>query len=89
VAEGIAGCPPLSQEKPSGNAGSFLNSLREAGQQYVVITNVIKKNQVLMFEHRNAAFRYLQEAHASTAVCDRTVRWSVTYLVDKADVPTP
>jgi hypothetical protein len=63
-----------------------LNSLREAGQQYVTVTKVHRKDQVLMYLHTNPLIRRMDEALAANAVCDRTVRWSARYLIDKAAV---
>lgn len=75
------------QSVDSGNDRSFLMSLCEAGQQSVTVTGVYKKNVELMFMHANSAIRYLEEAVTATAACDKTIKWSVTYLVDKvADI---
>ena len=60
-------------------------SLCEAGQQFVTVTKVHKKSVELMFTHTNPEIRYLEEVLAAPAACDRRVRWSIRYLVDKAD----
>lgn len=60
-------------------------SLCEAGQQYVTVTEVHKKNVDLMFMHGNSAIRNLDEAVTARNACDKAIRWSVTYLVDKAE----
>lgn len=84
VAEGIAGSAPPTHDPETWDDRSYLMSLCEAGQQYVAITRVHKKNVELMFGHRNPAIRTLDEAVTAPTVCDRTVRWSVRWLVDKA-----
>ena len=81
MAEGIAGrAPPCT-----GNDQSYLRKLCEVGQQYVTVTMVHKKNVELMFEHDNSKIHNLDEVVASPAAFDRTVLWSVRYLVDKAE----
>ena len=85
MAEGIAGSTPPTHGTESGNDRSFLMSLCEAGQQYVTVTEVHKKNVELMFMHGNSAIRYLDEVVNATAAVDKTIKWSVTYLVDKAE----
>jgi hypothetical protein len=86
VAEGIVGSAPPSYDSASGGDRSYLNSLREAGQQYVTVTKVHRKGQVLMYLHTNPLIRQMDEVLAANAVCDRTVRWSARYLIDKAVV---
>jgi hypothetical protein len=86
VAEGIAGSAPPSYDSAIGGDRSYLNSLREAGQQYVTVTKVHRKGQVLMYLHANPLIHQLDEVIAANAVCDRTVRWSARYLIDKAAV---
>ena len=89
MAEGTAGSAPPQHDTDSGTERSYLMSLCEAGQQYVTVTKIHKKNVELMFMHTNPGIRYLEEVLAAPAMCDRTVRWSVRYLVDKADLPQP
>ena len=84
VAEGIAGSTPSTQSSDCGKDRSFLMTLCEAGQQSVTITGVYKKNVELMFLHANSAIRYLEQVVTAPAVGDKTIVWSVRYLVDKA-----
>jgi hypothetical protein len=63
--------------------------LCEVGQQYVTDTQVHKKSVELMFMHGNSDIHYLDEVQAAIDVCDMTVRWSVRYMVDKAEVIQP
>lgn len=60
-------------------------SLCEAGQQFVTVTGVYKKNVELMFMHGNPSIRFLEEVATAPDAADRTIRWSVTYLVEKVD----
>ena len=85
VAEGIAGSTPPRHDTESGSDPSFLMSLCEAGQQYVTVTEVHKKNVELMFVHGNSAIRNLDDVATASAACDKIIRWSATYLVDKAE----
>lgn len=89
VAEGIAGSAPPAVDTESGNERSYLMSLCEAGQQYVTITRVHKKNVELMFMHGSPEIRNLDDVLVAPALCDRMVRWSVRYLVDKLKVTQP
>lgn len=89
MAEGIAGSAPPTYDTESGDDRSYLMSLCEAGQQYVTVTKVHKKSVGLMFIHGNPSIRYLDEVVAAPVLCDRTVRWSVRYLVVKAEVTNP
>lgn len=70
----------------SGNERSYLMAMCEAGQQYVKLTKVHRKGGEMMFDHANPYIRNLDEAVAAPVLCDRTVRWSTRYLVDKASV---
>lgn len=60
-------------------------SLCEAGQQNVTVTSVFKKSVELMFVHGNSGIRYLDEVAIAPDATDRTVRWSVRYLVHKVE----
>lgn len=84
MAEGISGSTPSTRSTDFGNDRSFLLSLCEAGQQSVTITGVYKKNVQLMFMHANTAIRHLEDVATASAACDKTIEWSVRYLVDKA-----
>ena len=84
MAEGIAGSAPPTYDPATGNDRSYLKSLCEAGQQYVTVTRVHKKNVQLMFGHECSWIRNLDEVVTAPDEHDRTVRWSVRYLVDKA-----
>ena len=85
MAEGIAGCTPGTCAPDSGGDRSYLRALCESGQQFVTVTGVYKKNVELMFMHGNPSIRYLEDVATASDACDRTIRWSLTYLVDKAD----
>lgn len=89
VAEGIAGSAPPAVDTMSGNERSYLMTLCEAGQQYVSVTKVHKKSVELMFMHANPYIRNLDEVIVAPVLCDRTVRWSARYLVDKATISQP
>lgn len=89
MAEGIAGSAPPTTTTDSGSERTYLMSLCEAGQQYVTVTKIHKKSVDLMFMHANSQIRCLDEVIAASDVCDRTVMWSVRYLVDKADLGHP
>lgn len=84
VGEGIAGSAPPTVDTERGKEPSYLLSLCEAGQQYVTLTKVRRKGGELMFDHANPYIRNLDEALAAPVLCDRTVRWSTRYLVEKA-----
>jgi hypothetical protein len=84
VAEGIAGSLPGTLEAQGSNDRSFLLSLSEAGDQTVTVTGCYKKNIMLMCEHANTAIRYLEDVVTATAACDKTVKWNVRYVVEKA-----
>lgn len=86
VAEGIAGGAPPTYDPVTGNDCSYMMKLCEEGQQYVTVTRVHKKKVELMFKHVNSKIRNLDEVVAAPDVCDRMVRWSVRFLVDKAVV---
>lgn len=85
VAEGIAGSTPPMHDTESGSDRSFLMSLCEAGQQFVTVTGVYKKNVELMFMHGNSLIRYLEDVVTAPVACDKTIKWSMRYLVEKAD----
>ena len=85
MAEGIVGSAPPAVDTDSGTERSYLMSLCEAGQQYVTVTKVHKKSVELMFMHGNPDIRNLDDVLGAAAVCDRTVRWSVRYLVEKSN----
>lgn len=85
VADGIVGNAPPSHNTEGGNDRSFLMSLCEAGQQNVTVTNVFKKSVELMFMHGNSRIRNLDEVVIAPDATDRTVRWSVRYLVHKVE----
>lgn len=85
VADGIVGREPPSQSTINGNDRSFLMSLCEAGQQNVTVTNVFKKSVELMSTHPNSGIRYLDEVVIAPVAADRTVLWSVRYLVHKVE----
>lgn len=89
MAEGIAGTAPPDVDKESGNERSYLMTLSEAGEQYVTITKVHRRSAVLMFLHANPEFRNLDDVVDAPAVCDKTVKWSVRYLVDKCTPTQP
>lgn len=84
MAEGIAGSTPPTHNTESGHDRSFLQSLCEGGQQSVTITGCYKKNVLLMFLHANPAIRLLEDVVTAPAACDKSIRWSPRYLVDKA-----
>lgn len=83
MAEGIAGSTPSTQDNTGGNDKSFLMSLCEAGQQSVTITGVYKRNVDLMFMHSNTTIQHLEDVVLAPALCDKTIKWSVRFLVDK------
>ena len=89
MAEGIAGSTPPTQSSDSGKDRSFLMSLCEAGQQSVTVTGVYKKNVELMFMHANSAIRHLEEVVTAPAACDKAIKWSVRYLVEKSAETQP
>lgn len=89
MAEGIAGNTPASNDQQIGIDRSFLMSLCEAGQQFVTVTGVYKKNVELMFLHTNPTIRCLEEVATAPDVCDKTIKWSVRYLVEKGDERQP
>lgn len=60
-------------------------SLCEAGQQNVTVTNVFKKSVELMSTHPTSGVRYLDEVVTAPVAADRTVLWSVRYLVHKVE----
>lgn len=84
MAEGIAGSAPPTHDPKTGIDRSYLETLCKGGHQFVTVTRVHKKNVELMFKHGNPAISNLDEAVTAPDVCDRTVMWSVRFLVDKA-----
>lgn len=74
---------PSMQDNTGGNDESLLMSLCEAGQQSVTITGVYKRNVDLMFMHSNTTIQHLEDVVLAPALCDKTIKWSVRFLVDK------
>lgn len=60
-------------------------SLCEAGEQFVTVTGVYKKSVGLMFLHENPAIRHLEEVVLAPAASDKTIKWSVRFLVEKGE----
>lgn len=89
VAEGIAGGTPSSHDNENGNDRSFLASLCDAGEQRVTVTGAYKKSVNLMFPPANTAIRFLDDVVTAPVLSEKTIKWSVRFLVDKATVTQP
>lgn len=83
MAEGIVGSTPSTHDNTSGNDQSFLKYLCEQAQQSVTITGVYKKHVDLMSKHSNTTIQHLEDVVLAPALCDKTIKWSVRFLVDK------
>jgi hypothetical protein len=64
-------------------------SLSEAGEQSVTITGCYKKSVNLMFTHANPMIRHVDDVVLAPAASDKTIKWSVRHLVDKAEASQP
>lgn len=85
VAEGIAGNAPEAHVPAACEDRSYLMSLCEGGLQTVKVTRVYKKNVLLMFTEDNPTLQYLDQVVTPPAPPDTNVKWSVRYLVGKAE----